>query len=145
MFSKKTVFGLTLLFSIIITVFAFANTKGLQFTTNKKVVNKGEKVCFVLKNNSNNEIVLPNSAPWVVISLSGRDKGKVVYSPIATLSLEKVLPNSEKKWCWNLKNFEGEYVHSGKYKVRLTVFINKKKEFLSTEIEVKVKIVKLNE
>ena len=145
MFSKKTVFGLTLLFSIIITVFAFANTKGLQFTTNKKVVNKGEKVCFVLKNNSNNEIVLPNSAPWVVISLSGRDKGKVVYSPIATLSLEKVLPNSEKKWCWNLKNFEGEYVHSGKYKVRLTVFINKKKEFLSTEIEVKAKIVKLNE
>ncbi len=144
MFTKKTIFNLTLIFSIIITGFVLANTKELQFIADKKVINKGEKVCFVLKNNSNNEIVLPNSAPWIVISLSGRDKGKVVYSPIATLSLQKVPPNSEKKWCWDLKNFEGDYIHSGKYKVKLTVFINKKKEFLSTEIEVKAKIVKLN-
>jgi len=144
MFTKKTIFNLTLIFSIIITGFVFANTKELQFIADKKVVNKGEKVCFLLKNNSKKEIVLPNSAPWVVISLSGRNEGKVVYSPIATLSLQKVPPTSEKKWCWDLKNFEGDYVHSGKYKVRLTVFINGKREFLSTEIEVKAKIVKLN-
>lgn len=144
MFAKKTIFNLTLIFSIIITGFVFANTNGLQFVADKKIVNKGEKVCFILKNNSNKDIVLPNSAPWVVISLSGRNEGKVVYSPIATLSLQKVPPNSEKKWCWDLKDFEGNYVHSGKYKVRLTVFIGKISKFLSTEIEVKAEIVKLN-
>lgn len=142
MSSKKYIF--TLLTTIIIIGFAFAITGEIKFTADKKVLNKGETVCFILKNNSNKEVVLPNSAPWVVISLSGKNKGKVVYAPIATQSIQKVPPKTTKKWCWDLKDFEGDFVHSGKYKVRLTVFINKKREFLSTEIEIKAKIVKLN-
>lgn len=140
---KKVIFNLTLLTTIIIIGFAFAITKEVEFTADKKVLNKGEKVCFTLKNNSNRVIVLPNSAPWVVISLSGKNKGKVVYAPVSTLALQKVPPNSTKKWCWDLKDFEGNFVHSGKYKIRLTYFINKKREFISTEIEIKAKIVKL--
>ena len=141
---KRNVFNLTLILFIIITVFAFASNQNIQFKPDKKIVNKGEKVCFTLKNNSNTYIVLPNSAPWVVISLSGKNKGKVVYSPVATLVIEKVPPNGTKSWCWDLKDFNNEYVHSGKYKVRLTYFINKQKEFISTEIEVKAKILGLH-
>ncbi len=141
MINKKT---LSLILLLIITSFSFANIKGLQFISDKKSVNKGEKVCFTLKNNSNKTVVLPNSAPWVVISLSGKNKGKVVFAPVSTQSLQYLKPNSEKKWCWDLKDFENEYVHSGKYKIRLTVFIDKKPVFLSTTIDVKAKIVRLN-
>lgn len=119
-----------------------AGMNKLEFKADKSLVKTGEKICFTFKNNSKNTVILPNSAPWIIISLNKKDEGKIVYAPIGTLSLVPVEPSKSVNWCWDLKAFEDktgerDYVRSGKYLARLTVFVNKKKIFLKTTFKVK--------
>ena len=121
---------------------ALAGKNNLEFKADKSVVKTGEKICFTFKNNSKGTVILPNSAPWIVISLNKKNEGKIVYAPIATLNLVPVEPSKSINWCWDLKAFEDktgerDYVRSGKYLARLTVFVNKKKLFLKTTFKVK--------
>ncbi len=117
--------------------FSMADTSKVQLILNKSVLKKNEKLCFTLKNNSNEKIYLPDTAPWVIIGNSGKYKGKVVYAPAVLPVITPLEPNQSKKWCWDLKNFNGLSVPSGKYIVRFTIFIGKEKVFISKEFEVK--------
>ncbi len=113
----------------------FANTtEGIEFKPLKKVFKKGEEVCFKLENKSGREIYLPSSAPWAVFS--DNDMNKVIYSPIATQSIEKLKPYQSKKWCWNQKTFDNDEATSGDYKIRITVFKNGKRLFLKSDIKI---------
>ncbi|WP_456400456.1 hypothetical protein [Persephonella sp.] len=128
---KKTALAFLLTFSL-----SFANlTEELEFKPEKEIINKDEKVCFQFKNNSKDEIYLPSSAPWAVFEDEEFDK--IVFSPIATQQILKLKPFEQKKWCWDLKDFQGEVVPSGDYSIRLTVFKEGKRIFLTSKIKVK--------
>ncbi len=110
--------------------FSFAE---IVFKPEKNTFKEGEKVCFYLKNDTNKTLYLPSTAPWVVFD----KEGKVLYSPVAIQKIVKIKPKSEKKWCWNQKNFKKEKVLSGDYKVRLTIFEDGKRKFLSFNVKIK--------
>ena len=118
-------------FVLILAIFSFS-LADVVFKPTKNVFKEGEKICFSLKNDTNKIIYLPSSAPWVVFD----KEGKVLYSPVAIQKIVKLKPKSEKKWCWNQKNFKNENVLSGEYKVRLTVFEDGKRKFLSFNVKV---------
>ncbi len=136
MLKKAVITGFT---SILLFSFnSFANTtEGVEFKPSKKVFKKGEEVCFSLKNKSGRDIYLPSSAPWAVFG--DNDMDKVIYSPIATQRIEKLEPYQSKKWCWNQKTFDNDEVTSGEYKIRVTVFKNGKRLFLSEKIKIEPK------
>ncbi|WP_457642123.1 hypothetical protein [Persephonella sp.] len=113
-----------------------ANLTGeLEFKPEKEIINKYEKVCFYLVNNSDKVVYLPSSAPWAVFE--DEDFDKIVFSPIAAQQIIKLQPDQERKWCWDLKDFEGEIVPSGDYSIRLTVFRNGERVFLTSKVKVK--------
>lgn len=133
------VFSALLIFSIN----SFSNTtEGVEFKPIKKVFKKGEKVCFKLENKSGRDVYLPSSAPWAVFS--DNDMNKVIYSPIATQSIEKLEPYQSKKWCWDQKTFDNDEVTSGDYKIRITVFKNGKRLFLNSNIKISPEYAKNN-
>ncbi|WP_051654150.1 hypothetical protein [Persephonella sp. KM09-Lau-8] len=122
---------------LIFSTFSFAALSAgeIEFKPEKKVFKKSEKVCFYLKNNSDQKIYLPSSAPWAVFQ--DKKYEKVVYSPIAMQSIIEIKPSEEKKWCWEQKDFKNEQVPSGEYTIRLTAFQNGKKIFLSSSVQIK--------
>ncbi len=110
---------------------SYAHAK-VEFKPDKQTYKKGEKVCFTLKNASNQTVYLPSSAPWVVFK-----KDKVIYSPISNQVIVKLKPNQKKKWCWDQRTYKkGEKVLSGNYKIRITLFENGKREFLSFDVKI---------
>ncbi len=137
MLNKRKTAGVV--FSLLLFSFnSFSNTtEGIEFKPSKNIFKKGEDVCFTLKNNSGRDVYLPSSAPWAVFS--DNDFNKVIYSPIATQAIEKLEPFQSKKWCWNQKTFDNDEVTSGDYKIRITVFKNGKRLFLSSDIKIKPK------
>jgi len=129
-------FKLSVFYTILIFSLFFANLTGeLEFKPEKEIINKDEKVCFHLVNNSDKAVYLPSSAPWAVFE--DEDFDKIVFSPIAAQRILEIKPYEEKKWCWDLKDFQGEIVPSGDYAIRLTVFKNGERVFLVSKIKVK--------
>jgi len=126
----------SLLLVLIIPFFAVAGiTKDeLEFKSEKDFFNKSENVCFYLKNNTEEDIYLPSSAPWAVFE--DKQFEKVVFSPVATQSIVKVKPHQQKKWCWKQKDFKDEQVPSGEYVIRLTVFKKGKRIFLTSLVKI---------
>lgn len=112
--------------------------EGVNFFTEKSSYKKGENVCFILENKSNDEIFLPSSAPYAIF-----DKNKpevAIFSPIATQVITTVKPNERKQFCWNQKDIEGTEVPSGDYFARITIFDKSgKKYFLKADFSIKLK------
>ncbi|NPA17050.1 hypothetical protein [Persephonella sp.] len=114
---------------------ASVNQQGIEFKPVKKTFNKSEEVCFYIKNNTDTELYLPSSAPWAVFEDSKFDK--IVFSPVATQSIVRLEPSQKKQWCWKQKDFNDEQVPSGEYTIRLTVFKNGERLFLTSMVEIK--------
>ncbi len=130
MFAKLTLF----LLSFITVSYAAVSDGALEFKPIKNSFNKEESVCFVLKNNSDSKVFLPSSAPWAVFE--DKKFEKVIFSPIATQSIVEIKPSQEKKWCWKQKDFNKEQVPSGEYTIRLTVFKDGKRLFLTSTVKI---------
>ncbi|WP_457639158.1 hypothetical protein [Persephonella sp.] len=116
-------------------LFAVASTGEIEFKPLKESFNKSEEVCFYIKNNSTEKVYLPSSAPWAVFEDSKYDK--MVFSPVATQSIVELKPSEKKQWCWKQKDFNDEQVPSGEYTIRLTVFQNGQRIFLTSKVEIK--------
>ncbi|RUM46514.1 MAG: hypothetical protein DSY47_07975 [Hydrogenothermus sp.] len=118
---------------LILAVLIFMNTSfaSIVFKPSKEVYRKGENVCFYIKNNTNKEIILPSSAPWVVF-----ENDKLLFAPVATQQIVKIKPKQKKKWCWNQKDFDKNEILSGEYTIRLTVFENGKRKFLTFKVKI---------
>jgi len=134
---RKFLVFVLVFFIITATSFAASGINGIKLNLNKSVLKKNEKLCFTLKNTSKKTVYLPNSAPWVIIGVSGKYKGKIVYAPVVLPVITPLKPGEEKKWCWDLKDFNGLSAPSGKYKVRITIFKDGDKVFISAPFEIK--------
>ena len=111
--------------------------ESVKFYSEKPSYKKGENVCFVLENNSNNEILLPSTAPYAIFE---KEKPEVaIFSPVSAQVITVIKPKEKKQWCWNQKDIEGKEVPSGDYFVRLTIFDKSgKKYFLKSEFSIKL-------
>ena len=121
---------------LILAVLIFMNISfaSIVFKPDKEVYKKGENVCFYIENNTNTEIILPSSAPWVVF-----EDDKLLFAPVATQQIVKIKPRQKKKWCWNQKDFDKNEIISGEYTIRLTVFENGKRRFLTFKVKIQPK------
>jgi len=121
---------------LILAVLIFMNISfaSIVFKPDKEVYKKGENVCFYIENNTNKEIILPSSAPWVVF-----EDDKLLFAPVATQQIVKIKPRQKKKWCWNQKDFDKNEIISGEYTIRLTVFENGKRRFLTFKVKIQPK------
>jgi integral membrane sensor domain MASE1 len=81
----------------------------------KDVFERSEPVVFRLVNNCGFNVVLPNSAPWLVVDAGGN----VVFSPVALQVITTVKPGEVREWTWDQRSSEGEVVPAGTYAVRL--------------------------
>jgi hypothetical protein len=111
--------------------------ENVKFYTERSTYKKGENVCFILENNSNNEILLPSTAPYAIFE---KEKPEVaIFSPVAAQIIVVLKPKEKKQWCWNQKDIEGKEVSSGNYIVRITIFDKSgKKYFLKSEFSIKL-------
>jgi uncharacterized cupredoxin-like copper-binding protein len=116
------------LIALLIVGVSFAS---VVFKPDKEIYKKGEKVCFYIENKSNKEIILPSSAPWVVF-----DKDNILFAPVATQRIIRIKPNEKKKWCWKQESFDSKEILSGEYTIRLTVFEDGKRKFLSFKVKI---------
>jgi hypothetical protein len=87
----------------------------IVFRSNKNVYERSELVVLQLVNNCVFNIVLPNSAPWLIIDSSG----EIVFSPIAIQVITILKPGEVKEWAWGQKDSRGEPVPPGVYTVKL--------------------------
>ncbi len=107
----------------------------IEFKPVKETFNKSEKVCFYIVNKTGDVLYLPSSAPWVVFEDKKFDK--IVYSPVALQSIIRLEPSQKKEWCWKQKDFNDEQVPSGEYTIRLTVFKDGERLFLTSLVKIK--------
>jgi len=114
--------------SLLFINFAFAS---IVFKPEKDIYKKGEKICFYLENKTDKIVLLPSSAPWVVF-----EKDKILFAPVAVQKITKVKPKQKKKWCWNQKDFDKNEIVSGEYTIRLTIFENGKRKFLTFNVKI---------
>jgi len=87
----------------------------IVFRSNKDVYERSEPIVMQLANNCDFNIVLPNSAPWLIIDSSG----EIVFSPIALQVITILRPGEVKEWAWEQKDNKGEPVLPGAYTVKL--------------------------
>jgi len=129
---RKIFAGFLVLFTL-----SLANIQqpAIEFKPVKESFNKSEEVCFYLVNNTDSVIYLPSSAPWVVFEDKKFDK--IVYSPVALQSIIRLEPSQKKEWCWKQKDFNNEQVPSGEYTIRLTIFKDGKRMFLTSIVKIK--------
>lgn len=120
---------------LILTLFIFnLSFATVIFNSEKKEYKENENICFYLKNNSNNIIFLPSSAPWAVFEDEKFEK--IIYSPISSQVIVKLNPNQEKKWCWKQENFKNKKVSAGEYTIRITYFENGKRKFATFKVKI---------
>lgn len=121
---------------LILAVLILMNTSfaSIVFKSEKNVYKKGEIVCFYIENNTNKEIILPSSAPWVVF-----ENDKLLFAPVAIQQIVKIKPKQKKKWCWKQNDFDKKEILSGEYTIRLTVFENGKRKFLTFKVKIQPK------
>jgi hypothetical protein len=87
----------------------------ILFRSNKDVYERSEPVVVRLVNNCSFDVVLPNSAPWLIIDSSGR----MVFSPIALQVITVLKSGEAKEWVWGQTDNEGKQVPAGTYIVKL--------------------------
>lgn len=119
---------------LVVLIFMNISFASIVFKPYKEVYKKDENICFYIENNTNKEIILPSSAPWVVF-----EDDKLLFAPVATQQIVKIKPRQKKKWCWNQKDFDKNEIISGEYTIRLTVFENGKRRFLTFKVKVQPK------
>jgi len=101
----------------------------VTFEALKTVFKKSEPVAFRLINNCDEDVVLPNSAPWIVKNYNG----ETIFSPISLQVITKIEPGGSKEWLWNQRDTHGKNVEPGIYYIVLDT-INKGS--LAIEIEI---------
>ena len=74
-----------------------------------------EPVTFRLINNCDEDLILPNSAPWTIKN----SRGETVFSPISLQVITKIKPGGFKEWSWNQKDNHGENVEPGTYYIEI--------------------------
>ena len=74
-----------------------------------------EPVTFRLINNCDENLILPNSAPWTIKN----SEGETVFTPISLQVVTKVKPGDFKEWSWNQKDNHGENVKPGTYYIEI--------------------------
>ena len=74
-----------------------------------------EPVTFRLINNCDEDLILPNSAPWTIKS----SRGETVFSPISLQVITKIKPGGFKEWSWNQKDNHGRSVEPGIYYIEI--------------------------
>jgi hypothetical protein len=110
---RQKLFFCLLVYIIVFTViasFLFSCEEEFILILDKERYLEKEPVCFLLVNNSNKVLMLPNSAPWKILK-----NKEVVFSPITPQVLIKLLPGGKKGWCWDMRDNEGKYVPPGEY------------------------------
>ena len=74
-----------------------------------------EPIAFRLINNCDEDLILPNPAPWIV-----RDsRGEIVFSPVSPQVTTRIKPGSFKEWSWNQKDDQGRNVKPGTYHIEI--------------------------
>jgi len=87
----------------------------ILFRTSKDVYEMSEPVVLRLINKCGFNIVLPNSAPWLITDSGGR----VVFSPAALQVITTVRPSEVREWTWDQRDNEGNPVPPGAYTAKL--------------------------
>ena len=75
----------------------------------------GERVTFRLINNCDEDLILPNSAPWIIKD----SRGETIFSPISLQVITRIKPRSFKEWSWNQKDNQGRNVGPGTYHIEI--------------------------
>ena len=73
-----------------------------------------EPVTFSLRNDSDQTIMLNNSAPWHIEQLPGN---RVVFSPAALDIIVPLAPGQSTEWVWDQRDDSGSQVSLGRYRV----------------------------
>jgi len=76
-----------------------------------------EPVTFRLINNCNEDLILPNSAPWIIKD----SRGETIFSPISLQVITRIKPGSFKEWSWNQKDNQGRNVGPGTYYIEIKI------------------------
>lgn len=74
-----------------------------------------EPVRFRLINNCDEDLILPNSAPWIIKN----SRGVIIFSPISLQVITRIKPGSFREWSWNQKNDRGKNVEPGIYYIEI--------------------------
>ncbi len=80
---------------------------------------RGEEITIILKNTGSKPLTLPNTAPWIIYRIYNTTP---VYQPIAAQVLVKLNPNETIKWTWDQRDYNGNTVDVGLYKVVIRTF-----------------------
>ena len=86
-----------------------------QIFTGELHYKPGMIVRFRLRNTSDTEIILNNSAPWKIQSL----EGETIFEPIALQVIVSIAPGEAKEWTWNQQDKYDLQVTEGGYMVVL--------------------------
>ena len=74
-----------------------------------------EPVKFRLINNCDEDLILPNSAPWIIKN----SRGVIIFSPISQQVITRIKPGSFREWSWNQKDDHGRNVEPGTYYIEI--------------------------
>ena len=74
-----------------------------------------EPVRFRLINNCDEDLILPNSAPWIIKN----SRGVIIFPPISLQVITRIKPGSFREWSWNQKNDRGKNVEPGIYYIEI--------------------------
>jgi len=100
------------------------------FEALKAVFKRSEPVAFRLINDCDEDVVLPNSAPWIVKNCNG----ETIFSPISLQVITKIEPGGSKEWLWNQRDTDGKNVEPGIYYIVLDT-MNKGSLVIEIEIQ----------
>jgi len=81
----------------------------------KRIYKQGEQVKITLENKCSYPIRLKNSAPWKIVTKSGKE----VFTPVALQVITEVKPRKSKTWVWNQRDNLGKQVKPGTYQIIL--------------------------
>jgi hypothetical protein len=117
----------------VILLFLMAQTpQVVDFHVLKEKFVPGEQVCFEFINQRRQPVQLPNPNPWMVVD----EKGEIIFSPVTIQVIETLAPASTKRWCWDQRRNNGQLVDSGRYIIKLNVYIENERKSFSREIEI---------
>jgi len=122
--SRRQMFFFCLLVYIIVYIIVFTISERFLFACGEEVMlildkerySEKEEVCFLLLNNSDKVLILPNPAPWKILK-----NNEVVFSPITPQVIVNLLPGKKKGWCWDMRDNKGKYVPPGEYTLLLSL------------------------
>ena len=83
--------------------------------TPKDYFKVNEPVKFRLINNCDGDLLLPNSAPWIIKN----SRGEIIFSPISLQVITRIKPGTFREWSWNQKDNHGRNVEPGIYYIEI--------------------------